>query len=83
MQPPVARDAKSIDDQKAIEESEAVTKMARGQETVRIDGLTDDATIKKYFGDRFVKYDYTIGGHRFVGVVVPMKLAKDFNSGDK
>ncbi len=61
-------------------EAEQIAKMARGQETVRIDGLTDEATIKKYFGTRFVKYDYQVGNHRFEGVVVPSSLAKKYQA---
>ncbi len=59
-----------MNENEAAAEAESIAKMARGQETVRIDGLTDEATIKKYFSDRFVKYDYTVSGRRFVGIIV-------------
>ena len=67
-----------MNEKESSEEAERIAKMARGQKTQRIANLTDPATIEKYFGDRFVPYDFTEAGRRFQGVIVPSSKAKSY-----
>lgn len=78
MQPPVARDAIA---KNAIQEAQAVTRMAKGRETTRVPGLTDRSIIEKHFGNDYVLYDYRVGDRHLTGVIVPRKLAESFSHG--
>ncbi len=48
----------TLDHARAIEESERVTKMAKGRQVTRLANLSDPEVISKWFGSQFVPYDY-------------------------
>jgi hypothetical protein len=68
----------TADHARAIEESELVTKMAKGRQVTRLANISDPDVITYWFGTQFVPYDYQVGSNQFFGVIVPKSLADKY-----